>query len=185
MLEIDAQDTDAPEFIEAVRECVTGALAAATAESAFVVKIDNWFGPKWMGFSHKFLGALGVGSSDLVVPPFVPNRVVSETFLLRAAEGSLERAHAPRPLHRWQPSQRNADRRVRLLFPSTALFWWSGASRPNGRGSLMAYLPATEGHVPWYLELSNLARGWAATEHVGITEADAALLRRHAREGAA
>jgi hypothetical protein len=166
MFQIQLEPTDAPEFVEAVRKYVTHALTTTKIESAFVVKIDNWFGPKWLKFSHKVAGTLGVASSDLVVPPFVPNRVVSEEYLLCTDEGSFLRADSPRPLHVKQPSGQNARRRISRLFPDTALFWWSGASQRNGRGCLKAYLPDGEGHVPWYVELSR-DRGWTTSAWPG------------------
>lgn len=45
----------------------------------------------------------------------------------------------------------NAKRKTRILYPKSALFWWSGNSLKNGRGSLMAYIPTQNTHLGWYV----------------------------------
>lgn len=41
----------------------------------------------------------------------------------------------------------------------------------NGRGSLMVYVPTPEGHVPWYVEISQKDT-WRPTVTNGITISD-------------
>jgi hypothetical protein len=48
------------------------------------------------------------------------------------------------------------------------VFWYSGNSLANGRGSLRAYIPTSEEYWPWYLGAGRRAR-WSLTERVGIT----------------
>src|SRR5690242_3368463 len=62
--------TDACAFVDRVDRLLVGLACVARPTAIHVVKIDNWFGPKWLGFSHKVSGAFGVASADLVVPPF-------------------------------------------------------------------------------------------------------------------
>jgi hypothetical protein len=169
IFELDADDD--PDFGHAMQRAVLGALRVAKPPEVYLVKVDNWFGPKWLAFSHKALGALGIASSDLRIPPFVPGRVVHERYFVRADEhGDYVSADAPLTLHIRQTSSANAARRVSSLCPHAALFWWSGSTRSTGRGALMAYIPAPSGHVHWYAELTRMTQ-WRSGTMRGITKA--------------
>jgi hypothetical protein len=94
------------------------------------------------------LGALGVWSDELTIPPFIPSRIVSQ---LRFTGESL--AHARKEsVHVYQRSGENLNRRIKsVLPPSSTLFWYSDRSRENGRGSLMAYVWNGDEYWPWYI----------------------------------
>ncbi|HEY1937489.1 MAG TPA: hypothetical protein VGJ33_06120 [Candidatus Angelobacter sp.] len=73
---------DSPEFINEINTTLNGVLRSTAPQEFTLVKIDGWFGPKWLSFSGKVLGALPVWKDNLTVPPFVPNRVITQrTFL--------------------------------------------------------------------------------------------------------
>jgi hypothetical protein len=136
-LELDANDD--PDFGRAAQTAVLGVLSVSKPPEVYLVKVGNWFGPKWLAFSHKALGALGIASSDLRVPPFVPARVVHEKYFVRVPEGEdYVSAVAPLTLHVRQTSSANAARRISSLCPHAALFWWTGSTHTTGRGGLMA-----------------------------------------------
>ena len=67
---------DAPGFLSQVQALADGLLRSFHPSSVVVIKIDNFFGSKWLHFSGKALGALGVWKKRLNIPPFVPERVV-------------------------------------------------------------------------------------------------------------
>ena len=50
--------TDDPGFLDWVEATVVGVEEAIDTKQTYVVKIDNWFGQRWLGFSGKALGAL-------------------------------------------------------------------------------------------------------------------------------
>lgn len=159
-------NTDTTEFTSRVEEIIISVILVTSPKELYVVKIDNWFGPKWVAFSHKVLGAFGVACRDLTIPPFVPNRVISETFfVLGETGGGYEERTAVKHLHINQSSDANANRKLSRLLPNAAIFWWSGNTGNNGRGSLMAYLPTPDGHVPWYVGFSE-----KDTWHVSVTK---------------
>jgi len=69
---------DAPQFISAVEQVANGILRRHLPKTFFLIKIDNWFGSKWLGFSGKTMGAIGVWNKPyerdpkgLRIPPFV------------------------------------------------------------------------------------------------------------------
>lgn len=170
MLELDKNDDI--EFVHRIRSLIVGALRESTAAQVYIVKVDHWFGPRWIYFSHKTLGALGVRSTDLRVPPFVPGRIRSEMFYERTGD-ELVAAEAPLVLHVEQTSEANARRRTRDLCPGAAMFWWTGQTLTSGRGTLMAYMPGTSGHLPWYVELKK-AREWqyGVTSRISVPQLD-------------
>jgi hypothetical protein len=161
-IKLEADGKDDAGFTSVVQRLVDGILRTVVPTEFYIVKIDNWFGVRWYCFAHKMLGALGVHSYDLRVPPFVPHRVVSQRYWIREAGAAPEyrRMRAPLSLHVDQPSAENRSRRVDALCPDAALIWWSGNTRANGRGSVMAYLPAPHGHVGWYAGARRVARDW-------------------------
>ncbi|MBK9033170.1 MAG: hypothetical protein IPL61_18180 [Myxococcales bacterium] len=174
------EDGDDVGFVHQVRRIITGALELTSPAEAYVVKIDGWFSERWFGFSHKALGALRIANHvTLRIPPFVPARVVSERYLIRAPSGTLEPADAPCGLHLEQTSTDNARRLVSAVAPQAALCWWSAQSRRDGRGALMAYLPTADGHAGWYAELAN-HDGWRFTRLKGTSRAEVELLARGA-----
>lgn len=111
-----------------------------TGDDLHLVRIDNWFGPKWLGFAGKLLGTVGVRTDvergALVVPPFSPGRVVWERHL-SSAGGEYFPVESPRKLHGSRPSGSNLFRRLAHLQSPGHFVWYSGKSRANARGSLM------------------------------------------------
>lgn len=69
-------------FLGKVRSLLVGVADDYEPERLYVIRIDNWFGPKWMHFAGKIsVGKhfyAGIHKVTLHVPPFVPHRVVAE-----------------------------------------------------------------------------------------------------------
>ena len=160
-----------PEFLKRV-DALAIRVASLRPRQIFVVRIDNWFGKRWLGFAGKLLGALGVGfPEDLVVPPFVPNRVVEQACYELSAGGEYVPVGSGTPIHIDQRSSDNLRRKVSTLFPDAALIWFSSRSRSNARGTVLAYVPGTGGHEAWFAEFSG-GPEWHATDLRGITASE-------------
>jgi hypothetical protein len=145
-LEFDLDERDDIEFVHQLRLIVAGVLLAFQPREVYLVKIDNWFGDRWLGFSHKLMGAAGVHyRHTLRVPPFVPARVVYERHFRRVEDGEYVAAGTMSQLHVEQSSEANARRLMSAVCANAAVFWWSGETRANQRGALMAYLPTSIG----------------------------------------
>jgi hypothetical protein len=54
------QQDDVPSFVEQIERAVQGVLIRYEPASLIPIEIDNWFGSKWLSFSGKSLGAIGV-----------------------------------------------------------------------------------------------------------------------------
>jgi hypothetical protein len=145
---------DAPEFISIVERAVGGVLRRHTPQTLVLIKINNWFGSRWLRFAGKVLGAIGSWSNadNLVVPPFVPNRVISQR---RFAAPNYEEIDPGRPVHKPMPSEHALSRKVSNTASGAALVWYSGDSKATGRGAVMAYAPVERSYWPWYASWEN------------------------------
>lgn len=159
----DSEPTDDPRYLDWVEAVVLGVEEAIRTEQAFVVKIDNWFGKRWLGFSGKTLGALGVRKMKLTLPPFIPSRVVLQRRFWD--DGTHPGRH--RRLHRRQPSGENLQRYTEVVLPGAHAFWYSGRSASNDRASFMAYVSTPDGHWPWYVSLQR-KKNWQVVDCAGI-----------------
>ncbi len=178
-LHVEQVPGDAEPFVFIVERVANAICEAYDAPRLRLVRLDNWFGPRWLRFACNIRGhalkhvAVGMWSaeSSVRVPPFVPNRVVSDQLWERRGERWAVRAADGQPLHVQQPGVANDARLVRVVAPGEVLLWFSGATQANGRGSLMAYIPADRGYLTWYVELAG-DRNWAVATPRGTTKAD-------------
>jgi len=170
MIDLQLSVTDDPAFADRIAALINGASLADGIRSVYVIKIDNWFGRRWLAFSHKIMGIAGCRTTgpNLTLPPFKPSRVESERLFERRDGSHWHQVTAPAQVHLNQPGTKNQWRHVRELFPETAFFWWSGGSRVNGRGSLMAYLPGACAHSGWYAEGCR-EHGWRESDRLLIS----------------
>ena len=169
---ISVDPDDCPECVDIIQQIIIGCTNTVRPDEFYVIKIDNWFGDNWVGFSHKFMGVAGVKNlDDLVVPPFKPSRVVSEQYFVKSTS-QYEQKPLPSPIHvNLDDMARNEKRKMRLLYPDTAFFWWSGESLRNTRASLMAYLPTLSEHVGWYVAFKRDIE-WKTTILKGIDQSE-------------
>lgn len=79
-MQIIPEQDDAHDFVALVEQSVNGILRQNAPLSLVLIKVDNWFGPMWLGFSGKILGAIGVWQPKLTIPPFVPNRIGAKIY---------------------------------------------------------------------------------------------------------
>jgi hypothetical protein len=139
---ISTQQGDSVEFIEKARAIAIGIARDFEPARLYVIRIDNWFGPRWMLFAGKFTAgkhaAIGVHKTRLHVPPFVPHRVVAERVFV--GPGYEETVSMP-PLHIECPSKLALTRRITDIDEDAAFVWFSGESEAQKRGSVMVYLP--------------------------------------------
>jgi hypothetical protein len=154
MFEWNTAADDDPDFIKFVSRLVAGAVEVHQMPIVRVYKVDNWFGHNWLGFSGKALGAVGVWARALTIPPFVANRILCQWHYERdELSDGYQLVDIGHDIYHHGWSAVNLQRRVRHVVPSSALFWFSGNTLANGRGSLMAYLPVEQDYWLWFLAL--------------------------------
>ena len=60
---VSTQQGDQAEFIEKARALAIGVVSECGPARLYVVRIDNWFGPKWMHFAGKFTAGKALPSA--------------------------------------------------------------------------------------------------------------------------
>src|SRR5262249_38321002 len=123
-MRITPEYDDAPDFIRQVEQVANGIIRRHASETLVLVKIDNSFGSKWLGFPGKALGAIGVGfnpsyhpANIVRIPPFVPNRVVSQR---RFSSPGYEEVDCGKAIHRRMPSRIALNRTAATAAPKSA-----------------------------------------------------------------
>lgn len=160
MFGIEPDPDDDPACLALVDRLIAGALAVHRSQDARVFKIDNWFDHKWLGFSGKTLGVIGVWNEPPTVPPFVANRIVHQWHFQRDGDGSYHRHGTGLNIHHRGWSSENLRRRVAEVVPNSALFWYSGNSLTTDRASLMGYLPVEQDYWKWFVSLIRGSASW-------------------------
>jgi len=128
-VQIESDEDDSPEFIQLITRLFRSLIVRDHPQSLILIKIDHWFGSKWLSFSGKTLGTLGVWMKELTIPPFVPNRVISQRRIVGPNYTEIEH---DKPLHLSIPSSSAVMRRVAEVAPGSVLVWYSGGSKTSG-----------------------------------------------------
>jgi hypothetical protein len=175
--EIESLDGDDEQFLHIVRCVLEQSLEFHRPSALRVLRVDNWFGPRWLGFAGKVLGALGVHAGRLVIPPFVPSRIVSEIPWRHTGE-VWRRESEYEPLHKRMRSADNLGRFFDLFCPETMAMWFSSRSAANGRGAVMVYSSAGDPQTAsWYAELAkSKANDWSPKAMKRITPGEFSAL---------
>ena len=146
---IEATDNDDKDFIEIVSNMLRISVGLCQPKDVFIIKIDHWFNHKWLEFAGKTLGATGVWYEELRVPPFVPDRVIEQTYFQKTANG-YEQSDA-KDLHIYQSGDANLRRKIREVSESANFVWFSSETANNSQASLMFYVVSEEFQNGWYV----------------------------------
>jgi hypothetical protein len=184
-MEFLIKQSDDPEFVNLVRQVVSGCTTEGFPKEVFVIKIDNWFDHKWLGFSGNGRVGFGFFSGILVdmdtaldefrqdkitLPPFSPKRVIEEYRFLRDESGAYSRRN-PRPyIHQRKlaSSSQNLHKRIVDRVDSAILVWFSSNTKANLRGSIMVYEVKGADVHPWYAGLAKKKDEWRVMRSKGI-----------------
>lgn len=168
-IQASAAHRDAPEFIAKVNLLLNSLLNEHQPKDVYMIRIDNWFGEKWVTFSGKVLGALEVWNQNLVIPPFHPNRVLEESNFQKSEDGTFHlRQIEQKKIHRLQASSDNLSRKISAVSKDGLFLWFSSQSKTNQRGSAMAYVVKNVEFREVYLELA-AGKTWHISESIGLT----------------
>jgi hypothetical protein len=157
-----------------VQALADGLLRTYAPPSVVVIKIDNFFGPRWLRFSGKGLGKVGVWKLRLTVPPFVPHRVVKQEAFVGPTYDQITIA---KPIHIETKSTNALKRYVAEIAPQAVIVWYSGKSNESGQGAMMAHVPTPDGYWPLYVRWVN-RDSWRVIESLEITAEDVDRLSR-------
>jgi hypothetical protein len=196
---VTTQLGDSAEFMGKARALAIGIARDYEPLRLYVIRIDHWFGPKWMHFAGKFTAgvrvrgmptaAIGVHKARLHVPPFVPSRVVEQRVLVGP---DYEETLDAMPLHIECPSKQALSRRIANIDKDAAFLWFSGDSEAQKRGSVMVYLPVAFDSTPrrrkglgntgaFYVGFSQREIGWEPAMLRGVSRGEVAHLEETGR----
>lgn len=165
---------DDTNFIDMANAIILGISIKYNINTIRIYRIDNWFSSKWLGFSHKILGAIGVHSgNNLTIPPFVDNRLTAQSkFIFVEKTKTYMYEGIGEDIHHIGTSSDNRHNKITEVAPKNALFWFSGNSKTNNRGSIMGYVPSVDceyGYWGFYLAFSKNSE-WKAVEKINCSD---------------
>jgi hypothetical protein len=173
MFEITSQPGDDSAFVEIVSRFVDYAVTKYELSVVFSIRVDHWFGERWLGFRGKILGALGVRNrslnDDLVVPPFHPHRVKSVTRFDRLESGAFASMHIPAMTNYalgW------GGENIGNYFRESGIYcWYAGDSGTTTSASLMVYVISPAGNSAWYVSF-NKKDDWVLSKSIPMSAAE-------------
>jgi len=143
LIEFEISTTDDPEFINIVKKIIIGNIIVSSQKKIFIVKVDNWFNHKWLGYAggYHHLGLNHTPPEDVALPPFSENRMESKNYY-EFNENSEDhmKLEPPKDIPPYDIQIPEASRRIRKNFPGVGFFWYSGNTATNNKGSLMGYV---------------------------------------------
>jgi hypothetical protein len=177
MLQLSRTAEDDTSFIDLISQAIQALAYQHMPEEIYITRIDTWFGHKWLGFAGKMLGALGVSNtSNLVIPPFEPNRVSEQMYFCHPTDSLLyEQADSPVQLHIEQSSTDNFNRRIGRFSRSCLFVWYSSSTATLDRASLMVYHIQDKNRTAWYLSFMKNSE-WKLDMVKNISRENALLL---------
>jgi hypothetical protein len=185
-LEVKADETDDPQFIELLNSLLGGLIRKAEPQELWIIRIENWFDHKWLGFSgvgtvdfrwpaftNRYDAALeGFHQDKVTFPPFTSNRVLGQWSYERVGNDYSESPLHPLPHpSENQSSESNLHRRVDDFTSSGCFIWYSSKSRVNGRASVMVYTVAS-GEIEAWFAAFNRRQNWALQATKGASRED-------------
>jgi len=178
--EIIIRDGDAQDFIKSINKVMFGLIEKFQINEVCLVRIKNWFDHKWLNYSGKsviqFQGGAGLIDSSLknewrekiTVPPFNPNRVLSETFFrMKPTENKM----FEKPLHITKNSNDNIHNKISIFTKNGLFIWYSSDTVNNQKGSLMIYRVQDDIISTFYASFENNS-GWKIkqTKDIPVSE---------------
>ena len=184
MLTLEPTANDDTTFIDITCRLIAAAAQTYDFDSLIIGHIDHWFGPRWLGFCGKFLGAAGVRSrrltGALTPPPFHPHRIQSVRVYLQNDLGEFCFRCDASSVHGYRPSQENINR---TLSRGRLYAWYSGNTVNTGKGVIMIYLAHLTWSSAWYVGFDKFPK-WHLTVTKSISPSRVhELLERTASTG--
>ena len=164
---------------------ISGLVKIFDPKELYVTQLDNWFDSKWLCFSGKVLGALGVWKYDdnATIPPFNPKRITGEGILDRiktVTETQVSyklRSDYDRFIHVYQPSENNLNRKIKHISKDALFVWYNENSDSNNIGCIMIYLVKNDEVNTFYVSFENNTDAdnlekWNIRKVVGINSSE-------------
>ena len=161
---IKIESGDANDFIKSLNRIIEKLIDQFGINEVCLIRIKNWFDHKWLNYSGnsvvEFPGGGGLIDSALngewrekiTVPPFNPNRVLSELFFrIEPTDNKMFEKN----LHKTKSSNDNIHNRISNYTENGMFVWYSSNSEINQKGSLMIYIVQINDVKTFYVSFVN------------------------------
>jgi hypothetical protein len=174
MIELEVREGDSHEFLHLASRLIAGAAIASNLppkDGLRVIQIDGFFGRKWLGFRRLRFRArcLRVHNrslkSDLGLPPFYFDRILSSLDFARNESGLFVRAYpaSSEPICVVPGHVGGCETLSRGVHA-----WYSGGSGISAKGAVMVYAVKDGPSAAWYTSWDNRPP-WKLLQSVGIS----------------
>lgn len=174
-IHIEPTTGDDPAFTEVISAFISHYADLYASPIVTVVQIDNWFGPRWLGFAGKFMGAAGMRATvpcrSLPAPPFRPSRVIALHEFRRNTDGTYAVAERPPSLLH---VEKNGGETRRIRRPGLYC-WFSGSTESNTTGCLMVYDVTAAGSNGWYVMFDRKTQ-WDVSSHTNVSHDECRMI---------
>src|SRR5262249_13840042 len=118
----------------------------------------------------------------LYVPPFNPNRVLSQKhFFWQGDSSQWTLTGEEKPLHIRQPGRRRSHaQRLDQISKSAVFIWYCGNTNSNRVGSMMLYLSGSENYA-WYASFRK-DEAWTIADGFKITRRELMIFEERGRQ---
>ncbi|MCC6359115.1 MAG: hypothetical protein IT450_10240 [Phycisphaerales bacterium] len=176
----DVQSGDDPTFLNVATRIVAATAVLAQQRHIVVVRIDDWFGVRWLGFPKRQFrhrrrpGGLWTTKKlrdpSWYIPPFHPHRVLSEARFELSGDGTVAGPFVPSQLlHQMYAMGVGGERSIATTCEAGVYAWCSG--NMNDRVALMVYIHTADGTSGWYAEFRKVEH-WCLSRRTAIGDAD-------------
>lgn len=184
MIKLKTDNSDDPGFIKVIESVIGNLISSLNPNEVSIIRIKNWFDHKWLNYSGKEIRKYDAGAGamipfvlelywgkEITIPPFNPNRVISENFYKKKGNGNSKSHELT---HVWQRSTENKKRLISYKTENGLCIWISTNTVTNGQGSLMVYQTQNSEILTWYANFEN-KNSWKITKTKGIDQNNAVL----------
>lgn len=172
MIELECGEGDSHEFLHIASRLIAGAATVTDLPPRYgvwIVRVDGFFGRAWLGFRGKILGQAGVHNrslkTDLAIPPFHTDRVLSVRFFSRDTAGEWIRSCPPFP--RCLSRMSSAHNVRNNIYINGVYAWYSARSEEVSKGAVMVYAIKDGPNAAWYTMWEDKPP-WKLVQNVGI-----------------
>ena len=153
VITLNVNELDDPDFVGMVTAILNSLVRSYQPDDVYVVEVLHWFDWKWQMFSGKVHGAFGTWNKELVIPPFTPKRILSEShFRLTDRTTNAYSIASAKPLHPYHFGKHAPL--IEKITQSGVFLWRSGDTRNSDKASLLSYQVRDRDKSSWYASFS-------------------------------
>ena len=161
--EIENDDND---LILALDCWLYGITETRMPSELFVIRVDNWFDHKWLGFAGQSKVTIDTGlyeinseinahwrtGTDVTIPPFSPQRILEESYFKKEKDKLVKQRAGIKLVHSLdsQRSSKNIYNRANDVSNNGLFIWLSSKSILTQRASMLLYRSLEDKLLGWY-----------------------------------